>query len=406
MKDGYDVIVVGAGIVGASTAYFLSKKGVRVLLIDGEAPGWGASGRNPGYQWLHTRKPGLQMEIGLAGRALAAELAEELDGWDFRPSGGKFYFFDASLERLFRNFVEERRAAGLPMEYLDREATLEACPILAPNVVGSTFNPLDAHQNTRKLCEALAAGAARHGATLVFGEKVTALVVEANICSGVRTDKGTYRSDRVVLACGSWTPALLAEHGIPLPITPMRLQIVETEPSPIRFEPILYGPTAVKQYVFLRDIDGYSDEGSTHPAEKSFPGVEFLELAAQRPDGCLLLGCPMDFPGLDDRPTVAGVAMTLTVLADAMPSIKDLAIQRVWAGLLPQTADALPILGSVPQLQGVVINAGHVFGNLAGPISGKSIAQHLTGERTDLDLEQFRFDRPTLRANNDQHRRW
>ena len=63
-----DAIVLGAGIVGAATAYYLAKKRFRVLLIEGETPAWGASGRNPGFQWLHTRKAGIQMELGLAGR--------------------------------------------------------------------------------------------------------------------------------------------------------------------------------------------------------------------------------------------------------------------------------------------------------------------------------------------------
>lgn len=406
MADYPDVIVVGAGIVGASTAYFLAKRGVAVTLIDAETPGWGASGRNPGFQWLHTRKAGLQMAIGLAGRKLSDQLAAELEGWDFRPSGGMFYFFDPALEVLFKNFVTERQAAGLPMEYLDAKQALEKCPILAPNVVGATYNPLDAHQHTRKHCEALAEGARRHGARLLMGERVEALIVEAGRCRGVRMASGTQLADRVVLACGTWTPALLQAHGVTIPITPMRLQVVETEPAPFRFEPLLYGPTAVKQYAFFRDIDGYTEEGSTHALEKTFPGIEFLELAVQRRDGRVLLGCPMDFPGLDDRPTVGGIAMTLAALADALPAIKTLAIERVWGGLLPQTPDALPILSDVPAITGLTINAGHVFGNLAGPLSGKIIAQHLTGESTDLDMGLFALDRPTLRANNDEHRRW
>ena len=63
-----------------------------VLLIEAETPAWGASGRNPGYQWLHTRRAGLQMELGLAGRRLADTLAEELDGFEFRPCGGMIYY--------------------------------------------------------------------------------------------------------------------------------------------------------------------------------------------------------------------------------------------------------------------------------------------------------------------------
>ena len=110
----HDVIVLGAGIVGAGTAYFLAEKGFRVLLIEGEAPAWGASGRNPGFQWLHTRKAGIQMELGLAGRRLADRLREELDDFEMRASGGMIYFIDERQAPLFRSFIAERRAAACP----------------------------------------------------------------------------------------------------------------------------------------------------------------------------------------------------------------------------------------------------------------------------------------------------
>jgi glycine/D-amino acid oxidase-like deaminating enzyme len=162
----------------------------------------------------------------------------------------------------------------------------------------------------------------------------------------------------------------------------------------------------LKQYAFIRDLPGYTDAGGTHALEALHPGIEFLELVSQRADGRLLLGCPMDFPGLDDRPTVAGLAMTLAILSERLPGIRALAVNRVWAGLLPQTPDALPIIGPVPGAEGLMLDAGHVFGNLAGPLSGKMIAQHLAGEATDFDLSLFRLDRPGLRSNNEQHRRW
>ena len=406
MNSAADVIVVGGGIVGAATAYFLARRKIKVLLIEAETPAWGASGRNPGYQWLHTRRAGLQMEIGLAGRRLADTLVEELDGFEFRPSGGMIYYFDERQQPLFESLVAERRAAGLPMELIDGKQARERCPLLADRVAGATWNPLDAHQNTKKLVDALVAGATRHGARLLSGARVEAVLMNGQRCIGIRTATDSFTADTVILAAGSWTPKLLAPHGIDIPITAMRLQVVETEPTPVRFEPLLYGPTALKQYTFIRDLPGYTDAGTTHPLESTFDGVEFLELAVQREDGRLLLGCPMDFPGLDDRPTVSGLALTLAVLSEAMPAIKSLAVERVWAGLLPQTPDALPIIGRVPGVDGLMMNAGHVFGNLAGPLSGKILAQSMTGEKPDFGLDLFRLDRPGLRANNDQHRRW
>jgi glycine/D-amino acid oxidase-like deaminating enzyme len=406
MNNAADVIVVGGGIVGAATAYFLARQKVKVLLIEAETPAWGASGRNPGYQWLHTRRAGLQMEFGLAGRRLADTLVEELDGFEFRPSGGMIYYFDERQEPLFESLVAERRAAGLPMELIDGKQARERCPLLSDRVAGATWNPLDAHQNTKKLVDALVLGAERHGARLLSGVRVEAVLMNGERCVGIRTATDTFNAGTVILAAGSWTPKLLAPHGIDIPITAMRLQVVETEPTPVRFEPLLYGPTALKQYAFIRDLPGYSDTGTTHPLESTFNGVEFLELAVQREDGRILLGCPMDFPGLDDRPTVSGLALTLAVLSEAMPAIKSLAVERIWAGLLPQTPDALPIIGRVPGIDGLMMNAGHVFGNLAGPLSGKILAQSMTGEKPDFDLDLFRLDRPGLRANNDQHRRW
>jgi glycine/D-amino acid oxidase-like deaminating enzyme len=402
-----DVLVLGGGIVGAGTTYFLAQRGIKVLLVEGEEPGWGASGRNPGFQWLHTRKAGLQMELGLAGRRLADTLRAELDDFDMRPSGGMIYFTDERQGPLFETLVAERRAAGLPMELLDGKGARERCPALSERIAGASWNPLDAYQNTGKLVNALVAAAVRQGATLRSGTKVVRLLVERGSCRGVVTRDGeTIAAGRVVLAAGSWAPELLRPLGLDLPIAPMRLQVAETEPAPFRIEPLLYGPTAIKQYAFIRELPGYSDEGAIHPLERLAPGIEFLELAAQRADGRIRLGCPMDFPGLDDRPTVGGLALTLAAMAESLPGIRGLAVERVYAGLLPQTPDALPVVDPAPGIEGLVINAGHIFGNLAGPLSGKMVAQALCGEKTDFDLAAFRLDRPGLRSNRDELRRW
>lgn len=406
MTASADVIVVGGGIVGAATAYFLAQRGFKLVLLEGKAWAWGASGRNPGFQWLHTRKAGLQMELAMAGRRLSDQLDKELGNFELRPCGGMIYYFEESQRPLMESFVAERRAAGLPMELIDGAAARAHCPALSPEVLGASFNPLDAHQDTRALVEALMRAAERAGATLRSGVQVDHLLVEKGRVVGVAAGAETFQAGTVVLATGVWTAKLLEPLGIKVPITAMRLQVIETEPAPFRFEPLLYGPTALKQYAFIRDLAGYSEEGTTHPLEARHPGLEFLELAVQRADGRVLLGCPMDFPGLDARPTVAGIGLTLAILAERMPPVADLAIERIWAGLLPQTPDALPILGPVPGLEGLVLNAGHVFGNVAGPISGLMIAQSLAGEKTEFDLGFFAFDRSGLKADNEQHRRW
>jgi glycine/D-amino acid oxidase-like deaminating enzyme len=402
---GRDVLVVGAGIVGAATAYELARRGVHVTVLEGRRPAWGASGRTPGYVWLHTRAAGVQMELGLAGRGLYDELVQEVDDFEFRAGGGMTYFFEEQAE-LFPAFVEGRRAAGLPMELLNRDDARRACPVLPPHVAGATFNPLDAHIDPETLVRSLCAAAERHGAVIVGDRQVTQLLVEGDRCTGVATSDGEMRADLVVLAAGVWTGLLVEPFGVRLPIEAMRLQLAETEPVDVRFDPILYGPTALKQYAFVKELAGYRPDLLSHPAEEVATGIEVLELAAQRRDGRVLLGCPMDFPGLDDRATVAGLGLTLTVLADHLPALRDVAVSRVWAGLLPQTPDALPILGRTPGIEGLWLATGHVFGNLAGPISGRLVAQMVTGEAPAIDPSPFRADREALQEAGSGHRRW
>ena len=389
-----EVVIVGAGVIGAATAYELARRGVQVTIVEREHPAYGASGRNVGYLWSDTRREGVEMEYALAGRRRYDSLVDEIDDFEFRAGGGMIYFFDHQRE-IFPAFVENRRKAGLPMELLDADQAREHCSVLPEDIGGATWNPVDGHVEPTRVTQSLVAAAQRLGARLVTAE-VTGFEIVGGRCLGVHTADGGLRADTVLVAAGSWTPSLLDPIGVRIPIDPMRLQVIETEPIEQRFDPVLYGPTAMKQYALTKALDGFDADLYTHPLEEAVPGAEILELTAQRRDGSVIVGCSMDFVGLDQRLTVGGLTLSLGVIADHLPFLRDLPIRRQWAGLLPQTPDALPIMDQAPGIDGLLISAGHVFGQSVGPYTGLLMAQLICGEPTDFDLAPFRYEREAI----------
>ena len=197
----------------------------------------------------------------------------------------------------------------------------------------------DAQIDAPAVVRALAAGARAEGAELREGATVTGLLRSGDDVVGVSSDAGDVHGDAVVIAAGAWSTALLAAAGLDVPIGAERLQLIATEPLPLRIGPVVYGPLASKQYRLFRDLPSW-DAGLFQADYESAYGVELLHLLAQRADGRLLLGCAMDYPQeLDARPTLAGIGAIAHAIATDYPGLADAPIERVWAGLLPYTSD-------------------------------------------------------------------
>ena len=385
------VIIVGGGIVGCSTAYFLAREGVPVVLLEQHEISWGASGRNPGFVWLHCRNPGFALDISLAARKLYPQLVEELPlPFAFRESGGLIFYLTPDQGDVVEEFVAARRRDGLPMEMIEGAEVRRLVPPIREDVLGASYCPADAHINTPLFVRSLAEGARRHGADIREGVTVTTLARDGDRVVGVDTDAGRIEGSAVVVAAGAWTRKLLRANGLDAPIGAERLGVIGTRPMDMRIEPVVYGPLAAKQYTLFRDLASYDDAHFTSPFEEG--GVEMLELVAQRATGEVLLGCPMDYPSeLDDAPTLEGLLATARAIAVDFPGLRGAPIDRVWAGLLPYTPDTLPIIDE--PAPGLFIASGHVFGNAAGPMTGVLLSQLIRGLTPEIDLTEVRLDR-------------
>ena len=387
------VIVVGGGIVGCATAYYCAREGMRVTLLERRTVGYGASGRNPGWIWLHCRTPGFALDISRAGRALYTELLAELPGgFEFRPSGGLMYFLTPAQGAVFEAFVAARRADGLDMTLIGGAQVRRLVPPIRDDVLGASYCPEDAQIVTSTVVEALVRGARAQGATVREGLAVERLAFDGERVIGVDTADGRLTADAVVIATGAWATRLLASAGIDVPIGGERLQILSTAPQPFRVEPLVYGPNATKQYALFRDLPGWDPAAFTTDGEDR-DGLVLLPLLVQRASGELYLGCATDYPGeLDPDPTLAGIAQIADGFGRDFPALRNVPITRAWAGILPFTSDQAPVIDEV--LPGLFVGAGHAFGNSAGPVTGRVLSQLIAGREPDFDISACRYGRP------------
>lgn len=387
------VVIVGGGYVGSSAAYHLARQGVSVTLVEREHPGWGASGRNAGYLSMITRSPGPQLDLAWAGRELYGQLNAELDNFDYRESGTLTYFFEDQAA-FTEGFAAKRREDGLSVSVISADDARELCPILADDVVGGVHSLEDGFIHPEKLSRALATAAERSGARVLKADAL-ALDISGGRCHGVRSTEESIAADVTLITSGPWSPELLKPYGIPLEIVGLRSQLALTAPVPYRFDVALFGPTFFTEYTFVRELPGYDDDLVLHPLQRVMPQVGTLELFAQRADGSLVLGCPMELvPG--DMPTLAGMAITFGILGDHVPALQDLEIQKIWAGIIPQTGDGLPVLDEVAGTDGLWVGAGHAYGAMTGPVSGKLLADRIIGNQVEIDMTPFRYDRQAI----------
>jgi len=396
VADARDVVVVGGGIVGTATAYHLARRGLAVTLVEGEHVGWGASSRNIGYIWLHTRRRGIELDLVRPARAALEELPGELDAdFGLRTEGSLIVFDREDQQPVFAEFVAARQADGLDVRLLDGGEARSLCSILPETVLGASYCAVDAQVDPTRYTAAYATAARRLGVDVREGVRVERLERSNGRVTGVTTSDGTIGAGTVVLAAGAWSRALAATVGIDLPIRPMRLQVVRTEPLDLRLDQLYYGAVAVKQYAIFRELPSFREEAFLSDAEARH-GLVLLEAACQAADGSFLLGIAMDYPGLDQRPTLQGVALIAEGLTRSLPALRGASFARAWAGVLPYTADNLPVVGPAPELEGLVIAAGHVFGNAAGPTTGRLVADLVCGDPPVVDPGPLRADRPGL----------
>lgn len=350
-----DAVVVGGGVVGCAVAWHLAREGLAVRLLERDALAGGASGAAAGMltPLAEAAEGGPLLTWGLYSLERFPSLVEELragSGVDpeLERAGVLRVAAEAADEEALRALVA--RHSGLGLGWLDAEALRAARPGLAPDLRGALLSPREAHLQSPLLVRAYAEAAARLGARIEPGVPVVGLLREGSRVVGCATPAERIHTGAVVLCGGVFSPHLLAAAGAerPLPVAPVRGQIVRVDAPGAGGGPIVWGARAY--------------------------------LVPKR-DGSLVVGATEERVGFDRRVTAGGVRALLAAGEALLPALADAGFRGAWAGLRPTTPDHLPLVGPWPEASGLVLATGHHrAGVQLSPATGEIVRDGLLGK--------------------------
>lgn len=399
-------IVVGGGVVGVSTAYYLAKRGVRVTLVEQNEVASGCSHGNAGqitpghlplpvpgtllrnmlwlfkpssplfiapridielWKWLvrfqlacnhrHLRKATRVLcELGAASIEQYRQLRDEI-GFRFQDEGRLEV---CSGKKSFENAVQEAellRSFGFQHQQLLGSEVNSFEPAIRSDVYGAIYYPDSAACDPHRFVETLATHSINNGVSLKEKTEVLDLVLEADRCLGVRTAEGDILGDEVVLAQGSWAARLSGRLKQALPIQPGK---------------------------------GYHLDLSAPSLQPTRPLVLLEERIFVTPmTGCLRLAGTMEFSGFNLHPRQTRLDMLVSGTSRYLPRIEQAEIRSEWCHLRPMTSDGMPVLGPLRQIDHLWLATGHgMLGLTQGPISGKLLSEWICDGKPSIDLDE------------------
>ena len=411
-----DVVVIGGGIVGVSTAWFLAKQGVRVVLCEKGHIAGEQSGRNWGWVRVQGRD---EREIPMMQEALRIwDSFKEETGEDvgFTRQG---CFFTAQNDKEMRSFEEWVRTAdeyGIDSRLIDRGELgkhIHGSPI---DWAGAVVTPSDGRAEPHKAAPAFARAAERAGATVLTSCAVRGLETSGGEVSAVVTEHGVIKTSVVLCAAGAWTSFFCRSLGVAVPQLKVRGTVARTAPCDGVLEGNLFDE---RLGIRRREDGGYTvAHGSIlqHPITPStfrwslkfVPalmqelkvlrlrfGKEFFEELSMPRRWSLDDVTPFEKTRVLDPAPSKSVLRGIRRNIDTMfPHMADTPIVESWAGMVETSPDVVPMIGAVDGIPGFHIAtgfSGHGFG--LGPGAGKAIAGMLTGVDIGIDLGPLRLSR-------------
>jgi D-hydroxyproline dehydrogenase subunit beta len=370
-----DVVVVGAGIIGAACAYYASRAGLSVTVLDRGAVGAGTTSRGEGNILVSDKEPGAELDLALVSRRLWTEIGEDLgaERLELEDKGGLVVATgETALEELHR-FAQAQRTAGVEAASVPEDGLRDLEPNLAEDLAGGVHYPQDM-QVQPVLAAAVLLAAARTRGTQVE-RHVTVTGVERDgtgRVSAVLAGARRFPAGSVVNAAGTWGGEVSALLGGPVPVLPRRGFVLVTEPL----------PRVVRHKVYSADY--VANVSSDEAALETSTVVEGTR------GGTVLIGASRERVGFDESLSPQVVRRLAAQAVRLFPFLADIALMRVYGGFRPYCPDHLPVIGADSRVPGLLHACGHEGAGIGlAPGTGLLLAQLLTGQAPVLDPAPF-----------------
>lgn len=362
-----DVLILGGGVIGLTTAYFLAGEGVSVSVVDrgefGRESSWAGAGIIPPGNVACARTPADRLRaVSSSHFPELSRLLRDETGIDngYLVCGGIELVGDEGLP------TDPWRDEEIPFQQMDNAELRRLEPGLSAEPVRGYYLPGMAQVRNPRHVRALVAACEDRAVGLLPRCPVYALERKDERVTAVDTAQGRLTAGQFLIATGAWTDEMVGPLGWRPRIAPIRGQIA-----------LLNTGTAGPRPILLH-------------------GSRYL---VPRADGRLLVGSTEEDAGFDSRPTAGGVAGLLTFAEHLVPALCDTTLEHCWAGLRPGSPDGLPFLGSVPGFSNLLVAAGHFRSGIQlSPGTGLVMTDLLLGRPPTIPLAPFRPDRPLASA--------
>jgi sarcosine oxidase, subunit beta len=376
-KMSTEILIIGGGIAGTSTAYYLSQYGHDVTLLEQSEIAAEASGLNAGTLWATGwgTPADLSTTLSMGGLQIYQSLQFDL-GFDieFRQCGALKVIQTEEEYSFISAHVHDLKLQGHNVELLKGRDARCVEPELSPHLLGSLYYPLGASADPVKTTRAFASAAQQHGTRIHLNHTVSAIASNDNGTFVVTTPQAVFHTKILLIAAGPWSRSIGAMLGLNIPVYAVRGQMWSTGPLPTR---IFHTIGAAESALYWHKYPG---DTTTQPLELTHQnGVRLTRhlYGRQTRDGEIIFGGDRQL-NQEKVPDQGGIETNREHSCEIFPFLRSFPIQRTWAGWMPFTPSLEPLIGQLPSFEHLYILSGlSSSGFEQGPMAGKLLADYI-----------------------------